>query len=163
MSSATARVAAAMLRTRWLVRTPIWVFRARLGAIFGGRLLMLEHKGRRTGRRRYVTLEVVDHPGPDTYVVVSGFGERSQWFRNVTADPNVRVWIGSHAPAPATAIRLDAAEAASTLTMYAQAHPSAWANLRPVLEQTLGHPADVDSTDLPVIALELSTRSGGRP
>lgn len=39
--STTARMAARLLRTRWLVRAPIALFRARLGFVFGRRLLML--------------------------------------------------------------------------------------------------------------------------
>ena len=50
------------LRTRWLVRAPINLYRVGLGFLFGTRLLMLEHVGRRTGARRYVVLEVVDRP-----------------------------------------------------------------------------------------------------
>jgi hypothetical protein len=45
--------AAALLRTRWLVRAPIWLYRARLGFVFRSQLLMLEHRGRKTGARRY--------------------------------------------------------------------------------------------------------------
>ena len=54
------------LRHRSLVRAPIWLFRARLGFVFGSRLLMIEHTGRKTGARRYVTVEVsaVPEPGP---------------------------------------------------------------------------------------------------
>lgn len=59
---------------------PIWLYRARLGFVLGSRTLMLEHVGRKSGAKRYVVLEVVGHPAPDTYVVASGFGEHAQWF-----------------------------------------------------------------------------------
>lgn len=61
--------AAGLLRVRWLVRAPIGLYRAHLGFLFGSRLLMLEHTGRKSGTRRYVVLEVVGHPRPGTYVV----------------------------------------------------------------------------------------------
>ena len=73
-SNSIARVSAALLRVRWIVRAPIWLFRARLGFLFGTRLLMLEHVGRSSGLRRQVVLEIVDHPTPSRHVVVSGFG-----------------------------------------------------------------------------------------
>jgi hypothetical protein len=57
------------MRQRWLVRAPIWLFRVRLGFMFGSRLLMLEHTGRNTGVRRYVVVEVVGRPRPGTYIV----------------------------------------------------------------------------------------------
>ena len=59
--SVFARWAAALLRVRWLVRAPIWLYRAGLGFVFGSRFLLLQHRGRRTGQVRQVMLEVVDH------------------------------------------------------------------------------------------------------
>lgn len=147
------RVAARLLKTRPLVRAPIWIFRARLGAIFGGRLLMLEHLGRRTGRPRLMVLEVVDRPDTRAYVVVSGFGCRAQWFRNIEAEPHVRIYQGSSRPVPALAEPLAVEQAVAALARYANAHPRAWASFRPVLEQTLGTRIDTGGTDLPVVAL----------
>ena len=116
---------------------------------------MLEHIGRTTGARRYVVLEVIDRPSPDQYVVVSGFGERAQWMRNVAANPQVRVYLGGRAPVPAHATRLSAEGAAACLARYATAHPRAWAKLRPVLEETLGARIGESGTDLPMVSLEL--------
>src|ERR1051326_5078584 len=101
--SCIAGAAAGLLRARWLVRAPVWLYRARLGVLVGPRFLMLEHTGRKSGTRRYVVLEVVEHPSPGTYLVVSGFGDRAQWFRNIRANPQVRVRTLSRRPAPATA------------------------------------------------------------
>jgi len=143
--------AAKLLSARWLVRAPIWVYRARLGALFGSRLVMLEHTGRTSGRRRLVVLEVVGHPARDTYLVVSGFGARAQWFRNVQANPQVRLYTGSHRPVPAKASTLTASQARAALDAYSAARPRMWAALKPVLERTLG----AELTDLPMIALEL--------
>jgi deazaflavin-dependent oxidoreductase (nitroreductase family) len=123
--------AAALLRTRWLVRAPIWLYRARLGFVFRSRLLMLEHRGRNTGARRYVVLEIVGHPAPGSYVVVSGFGDRAQWYRNICADSRVGVQVGSRKPAAAIARRLNPEEAAATLASYAASHPCAWAHYGP--------------------------------
>ena len=66
----TTRLATRMLRTRWFVRAPIWLFRVRLGFLFGHRLLMLEHVGRKSGLARYVALEVVARVG-DEYTVTA--------------------------------------------------------------------------------------------
>lgn len=155
-----ARAGAALLRVRWVVRAPIWLFRARLGAVLGGRLLMLEHVGRTSGLKRYVVLEVVDHPTPNRYVVVSGFGVRAQWFRNVEATPEVRVYLGSHPPVPAVAHRLDPSASAASLRRYAAAHPRAWARLRPVLEETSGTQVGQHGTELPVVGLDLEASTG---
>ncbi len=150
-----ARAGAALLRVRWFARAPIWLFRARLGAVFGSRLLMLEHVGRTSGQPRLVVLEVVDHPTPSRYVVVSGFGERAQWFRNVQTNPTVRVFVASRKPAPASAHQLDADTSSAALGRYAGAHPRAWARLRPVLEQTMGTHVDDHGTELTTVAIDL--------
>jgi deazaflavin-dependent oxidoreductase (nitroreductase family) len=155
-------LAARLLRTRWIVRAPVWLYRARLGFLFGSRLLMLEHAGRKSGIRRYVVLEAVDHPDPVTYVVAAGFGDRAQWLRNVRAIPQVRVYVGSRRPAPATARPLTSEEAAAALTAYARRHPRAWAVLRPVFENTLGARIDSDGTSLPMVALDLGVSRPGR-
>lgn len=148
-----------LLRSRRLMRTPIWLYRFRLGALLGPRLLMLEHTGRKSGTARFVVLEVFDHAAPDTYVVASGFGNQAQWFRNIRANPRVRVWIGSHAPAPATARVLDRQEADRSLGEYIARHPRAWARFKAVLEDTLG--AEITETDhpLPLVELRLDIRS----
>jgi deazaflavin-dependent oxidoreductase (nitroreductase family) len=122
-SSRIADAATGLRRTRWLVRVPVWLYRARLGALLGPRFLMLEHTGRKSGARRYVVLEVVEHRSPRTYLVVSGFGDRAQWFRNIRASPKVRVYTLSRRPAPATARIFPQAEAAAALTAYAVRHP----------------------------------------
>nr|WP_041781727.1 nitroreductase family deazaflavin-dependent oxidoreductase [Mycolicibacterium chubuense] len=143
------------LRTPALVRAPIAVYRARLGFLFGTRALMLEHVGRRTGKTRYVVLEVVGHPSPEVYVVPSGFGERSQWFRNVVAHPDVKVSVGTRHSVAATARRLSAAEADEVLRQYIDRHPRAWAALRGVLESTLGGRVAPPDTELPMMGLRI--------
>jgi deazaflavin-dependent oxidoreductase (nitroreductase family) len=102
-ASTAAAWGARLLGVRWLVRAPIVLYRARLGFLFGSRLLLLEHIGRKSGARRYALLEVVGHSRPGTYMVASGFGARAQWYRNIQVNPRVRVSVGSHKPVPATA------------------------------------------------------------
>jgi deazaflavin-dependent oxidoreductase (nitroreductase family) len=153
--SRLAAVGERILRSRPLMRAPIWIYKARAGAVLGSRFLMLEHIGRKSGARRYVVLEVVDHPTPDSYVVVSGFGAKAQWFRNIKANPRVRVYTGSRAPRPATARILAGQEADQALGAYINAHPQAWERFRPVLERTLGSPITETDTPLPIVELQL--------
>ncbi len=143
-----------LLRTRWLMRAPIHVYKARLGILLGSRTLMLEHIGRSSGARRYVVLEVFGHPAPDVYFVVSGFGDQAQWYRNVQANPAVRVWVRGRRGLPATARRLRDPEADDALDAYVASHDKAWGRLKVVVENTLGHPIERGS-DLPVIELRL--------
>ena len=151
LSALTAR----MLRTRWLVRAPVYLYRFGFGFVFGHRMLLLQHRGRRSGLPRHTVLEVVDHPTPDTYVIVSGFGEASQWYRNLIADPHVRISIGRRRNAPAVATLLAPNTAEATLAHYAAQHPRTWDRLRHTLEKAL----HTDDLRLPMFAVALSSTS----
>lgn len=149
--SKVALVGARALRTRWLVRLPIWLYRARLGWVFGSRLIMLEHIGRTSGTRRYVVLEVVEHPARNEYVIVSGFGVKAQWYRNIMAHPGVRLSSGFRRDMVATAMPMTEQDAAAALRRYAANHPGGWANLRATIEAAVGHPVQ----ELPMVRLRL--------
>lgn len=107
---------------RWLARMPVPLFKAGFGALFGGRLLMLEHIGRVTGLRRYVVLEVVQRE-QDGVVVASGYGWQAQWLRNVHAAPGVRLWWRRLHGAESHAQIIEAAEARELLERYRKEHP----------------------------------------
>lgn len=159
-SNALARGAARLLRSRRAMRAPIWIYRAGLGFLLGSRLLMLEHIGRKSGALRQVVLEVVGHPTPDTYIVVSGFGHEAQWFRNLRADPRIRVSVAFRRSAAGTARQLDQEEADAAITAYAAKHPRAWKKMKPALEDTLGAAISESHTALPMMELRLTARNG---
>ncbi|WP_329408180.1 nitroreductase family deazaflavin-dependent oxidoreductase [Nocardia vinacea] len=148
-SNVFTKVGARALRTRWLVRAPIWLYRCGLGFLFGSRLLMLQHTGRRTGTPRYVVLEVIDRPATDEYVIVSGFGTKSQWYRNVLADPQIRLSTGTKHNIAATATPMTDHESTLALEHYAHNHPKAWNKLRATIEHATGSPV----TTLPMVLL----------
>lgn len=80
----------------YLFRSPLYLYHWRLGWIFGKRLLLLTHTGRRTGLTRHTLLEVVEYrqKGPEV-VVVNGFGPDCDWVRNIEAGPGEEVTVGS--------------------------------------------------------------------
>lgn len=53
---------------------PPALFKVHLGFLFAGRLLMLHHRGRKSGAERFVLVEAVDREDPDTVLIASGFG-----------------------------------------------------------------------------------------
>ncbi|MFF7943621.1 nitroreductase family deazaflavin-dependent oxidoreductase [Nocardia gamkensis] len=144
-------VGARLLRTRWFVRAPISMFRARLGFLFGGRLLLLEHIGRSSGRPRYVVLETVARPSRDRVVIASGFGTQAQWFRNLAADPRCHVSIGVRFRAPALARVLSPDESAAVLAGYRRDHPRAYRSLGRIVEEATG--AGID--EVPMVELTM--------
>jgi len=126
---------------RGLVRAPIWLYRLGLGGLLGGRFLLLTHTGRRSGRPRQVVLEVVGRHEPSGgFLVASGYGTRSQWFRNILEDPRVRFQVGRRRY-QGLARPLAPAESGRRLAGYAHRHPRAAASLLRAIGQ------DVDGSD----------------
>jgi deazaflavin-dependent oxidoreductase (nitroreductase family) len=121
-----------------LARTPIQLYHLRLGLLLGHRFLLLQHTGRTSGLPRLVVLEVVARPGSGRYVVAAGLGPRSDWYRNITARPAVRVSVGRERLVPGTARPLDQKRATVILTDYDRRHPLAWRVLAPLLGRFLG-------------------------
>ena len=72
-------------------RLPILFFHLRLGWIFGHRALLLTHIGRMSGLPRHAVLEVIQYEiDTNLHYVASGFGEKSDWYRNIKKTPEVR-------------------------------------------------------------------------
>jgi len=63
-----------------------------LGPIIGRLVLLLTTRGRRTGLLRVTPLQYEQIEGK--YFVGSAFGDRADWYRNILADPDVRVRVG---------------------------------------------------------------------
>jgi len=57
----------------------------------GGRILVLTHIGRKSGIRRQTPVNYT-RIGDDLYIT-AGFGQLSDWYRNLRANPQVEVWL----------------------------------------------------------------------
>ena len=142
--------------SRLAFRLPIWLYRLKLGWLLGGRFLLLNHTGRVSGQQRQVVLEVVKHdPGKRAYYVASGYGEKSDWYRNLMKDPQTTIQVGG-ARYQALAERLPEDAAEETILDYARRHP---ATLRE-LARFMGYRIDDTEADyralgrvLPIVAL----------
>ncbi len=106
-----------------ILHSPVWLFRARLGFVFGKRIVMLEHVGRRSGKTRQTPLEVVRRQG-DSYVLCSGTGPNADWYRNLKARPATGLWVGSRRYEVEQRL-LEDSEAATMFAVYEEAHPKA--------------------------------------
>ena len=141
-------------RLRWFYRAPITLYRLGLGRVMGGRVLMLTHKGRKSGLDRYVVLEVVDRTSEGWYVAAA-YGNNADWFRNTKADPNVTVNYKGRSTA-ATATVAPEPEGAEVLRRYARKHPRA----ARTLGRLMGVPMEGDMTEaahtIPIVKLVAS-------
>jgi deazaflavin-dependent oxidoreductase (nitroreductase family) len=95
--------------------------------------LMLTHLGRKSGLPRQTIVEVVRHDkATDTYFVVSGFGEKSDWYRNIRKNPRVTVHMGGRRM-DCMAEQLGHNDAVHEFNDYARRHPAALKTLSRVL------------------------------
>lgn len=143
------RLIARVLRTRWIVRAAIPLLRRRLGWVFGGRVLLLEHRGRASGQRRFVALERVDETAAGV-TVASGFGTSAQWYRNLQANGIAYVTLGARPARRARPRFLSADESRRRLEGYAAEHPAAWRHLQGAMAAARGEP----DPPIPLVVLE---------
>jgi deazaflavin-dependent oxidoreductase (nitroreductase family) len=75
-----------------LKSTPL-VYRGPIASLLASRcVLLLTHVGRRTGRPHTTAISFM--PVGNGFVVFSGWGRSSNWYRNVLANPEVGVRVG---------------------------------------------------------------------
>jgi deazaflavin-dependent oxidoreductase (nitroreductase family) len=82
---------------RYLNRFMTMLYRLGLGGMlnltptFGGRILILTHIGRRSGKLYRSGLNYAFVNGQ--LYCTAGFGALSDWYRNIQADPRVEIWL----------------------------------------------------------------------
>ncbi len=84
---------------------------------------MLEHIGRRSGKRRQTPLEVVQRRD-EAFILCSGTGPNADWYRNIRSRPAEALWVGVRRH-PVEQRFLDDSEAATVFAGYERAHPKA--------------------------------------
>jgi deazaflavin-dependent oxidoreductase (nitroreductase family) len=130
--------------SRALFRAPIYLYRLGLGWLFGKRILLLNHIGRVSGKRRQVVLEVVEHDRTDgSFVVASGWGPTAAWYRNILHTPEVSIQVGRRTIL-VTAVPLTAEEGAKIFARYAVRHRVA---ARYLLPRLMGFSVDGSEAD----------------
>lgn len=100
------------------------MYRVGLGGLLGSRFLLLEHRGRTSGLVRQSVLEVLEADENGAPIIASGFGETSQWYKNVSADANVWLTRG-RTRTQAMAQRLDDDQALEVFERYRVNHARA--------------------------------------
>lgn len=140
---------------RLVMRAPTWLFRAGLGRLLGRRFAYVVHRGRKTGLRRSTVLETIRYsPESGEVVVVSGWGEKAQWYRNVLASGAQEVHIGAHRYLRPEQRRLSPQETVELLDEYVRAHPLAARLLGSISSLRLGDAGERErlARELPALA-----------
>ncbi len=127
--------------SRFFYRFPILFYKWGWGGLFGKRMLLLNHIGRKSGLERKAVLEVVNHdPETNTFIVNAGFGPKSDWYQNLLARPNVSIVFGKD-KIEVRAKSIHGEAGGEFLLGYSKQHPKE----AKILSKLLGY--EVDGTD----------------
>jgi deazaflavin-dependent oxidoreductase (nitroreductase family) len=108
---------------KFLFEVPVWMYRARLGFLSFGRVIVIVHRGRKSGKRYESGLEVIDRRNGDLYSF-SAWGKSADWYRNIEAGGVEQLWDGSQRSAASFRV-VDPDEAFAVLSTYEQDHATA--------------------------------------
>lgn len=135
---------------RWLFRVPVCFFRAGLGWLFGSRIILLEHVGRKSGLTRYGCVEVVDRDSDrGTLTIVSGYGVAAQWYKNLRVQPDIEIRTNRGRRAVHAQL-LSPEEGAEAMVSYARRNPK----MAPQLMKLCGAHIDGSEDDYREVAVE---------
>lgn len=107
---------------RHLLHLPVWLYRLGLGQVLAPmRLMVLTTWGRKTGLPRHTAIEYRAH-GSKLYVV-SGWGQRPNWYRNLVAQPVARIRRGQHLLNARATVVTDPGESLRVLYLFRKRAP----------------------------------------
>ena len=123
---------------RLAFRLPIYLYRLNLGWLLGHRGLLLTHQGRKSGLLRETVLEVVRYtPATKESIVLSGWGEKADWYRNIKVTPAIEVWTAGERYVPEQRF-LAPVENHAVIADYERRHPLAFR----IFAKAFGYPAN---------------------
>ena len=132
---------------RGLLRLPIGLYRLGLGEVMNAaHIMILGTRGRKSGLARYTAIEYRRH-GSHLYVV-SAWGERPQWFRNLQASGAVLVQQGRRAFGARAEVVTDSGEALRVLHLFRRTAPY----LYDPLIARMSDRAQIDERTLPEVS-----------
>jgi deazaflavin-dependent oxidoreductase (nitroreductase family) len=105
-----------------IFKLPLFLYRLRLGWLFGKRFMQITHVGRRSGKVRKTILAVLrfDEKTKEIYAVSAWKG--SDWYYNIQAPPALQVEMGFVRYVP-TQRTLSPEEITATFMEYRKKHP----------------------------------------
>jgi deazaflavin-dependent oxidoreductase (nitroreductase family) len=79
---------------KWFFKSPVSMYRGPIGDVMSKRcIMMLTTIGRKSGLPR--TNGVSFMPVGDNYIIFAGWGVQSDWYKNLLANPEVTIQVGS--------------------------------------------------------------------
>jgi deazaflavin-dependent oxidoreductase (nitroreductase family) len=118
---------------KFFFKLPKYLFKWHFGWIFGHRFLMITHVGRKSGKQYQTVLEIVRYnPSIQEYIVISGYGDKSDWYQNIVKSPAIDIQVGENHFVPQQKI-LSADETFQVLDEYRKNHSQAFQELLTVM------------------------------
>lgn len=78
-----------------MLKGPRLIYNLNLGWLLGHRFLVVTHRGRKSGLIHQTPLEVVRYDkATKTSIVISAWGEKSDWYRNIIKTPALQIQTG---------------------------------------------------------------------
>ena len=106
-------------------KLPVLAYRTGTGFLMGDRFIYIEHIGRKSGEVRRSVLEVIRYDKEkDIYYIASGYGTKSDWYKNIKKTPNVKIQVGFR-KTKANIKFLSAERTEEEIRDYARRHPTA--------------------------------------
>lgn len=104
-----------------LFKTPILLYRLGLGFLIGRLFMIMTTTGRKSGQPRRTAIEFHEFEGKPT--VMSGWGTKTDWYRNLEANPlaTVQTWRGAQS---VHARRITSEEELARAFAWAQSNPT---------------------------------------
>jgi deazaflavin-dependent oxidoreductase (nitroreductase family) len=123
---------------RLALRLPIYLYHLNLGWLLVHRFLLLIHRGRESGLLRETASEVILYePATRESVVLSAWGEKADWYRNIEAAPALEIRTGGQRYVPEQRF-LAPEENHAVISDYGRRHPLAFR----VFARVFGYPLD---------------------
>lgn len=109
---------------RWLLRAGAWpalLVRIGAGRLLGKGMVVVTHRGRRSGRLYRTAVQALDRDAATGELYVVAWSREADWYKNVVAEPAVEVWDAGTTYRPEQRI-LTGAEIADKLLVQRRAH-----------------------------------------
>ncbi len=136
---------------RWLLRLPVFVYQLGLGDLMNAaHIMILTTRGRKSGAARHTPIEYRRH-GSKIYVV-SGWGERPQWFQNLKAAPHVLAQQGHRQFGARAEVVTNSGEALRVLHLFRRNAPFVY---DPLIRAISDHD-QVDARTLPAVSQKVT-------
>lgn len=112
---------------KWLFKLPILLYRLGVGCVVGRLFMALTTVGRKSGLPRRTAIEFHEFEGRCT--VMSGWGTKTDWYRNIEANPygTIQTWRGAQS---ACARRITSNEELARVFEFARTNPAMRAMLK---------------------------------